>query len=285
MTNCFSRKCSALFCLLIYVVALVAPDAQAIAAEVENYALYSVAQGSYIISGGSSSSGSSSSSSSSGSSSSSSGSHSIIISSGPVSSSSSGSSSSGKISGIFISPKPSSSSSSSSGGKYSDASRISYTEAVDVISALGVMGGYPDGSFRPTGGLTRGAAAKIITGLAITPNWAGAYSNQSSFPDVPSTHTFVKYINYCNYNHLISGYADGSFRPQDPLSYSAFLKMLLCTLGHNQETEHFGEIFLPLHKFIIYLFSKRNLFIRFNFRYYKFSNLSYQIVKFYRIYS
>ena len=204
MTNCFSRKCSALFYLLIYVVVLVAPDAQAIAAEVENYALYSVAQGSYIISGDSSSS-----------------------------------SSSGKISGIFISPKPSSSSSSSSGGKYSDASRISYTEAVDVISALGVMGGYPDGSFRPTGGLTRGAAAKIITSLAITPNWAGAYSNQSSFPDVPSTHTFVKYINYCNYNHLISGYADGSFRPQDPLSYSAFLKMLLCTLGHNQETEHY----------------------------------------------
>ena len=45
---------------------------------------------------------------------------------------------------------------------FTDDSKITYEEAVDVVSAAGIVGGYADGSFNPTGTLTRGAAAKII---------------------------------------------------------------------------------------------------------------------------
>ena len=51
----------------------------------------------------------------------------------------------------------------SAGAKdFTDDSKITYEEAVDVISAVKVVDGYADGSFNPNATLTRGAAAKII---------------------------------------------------------------------------------------------------------------------------
>ena len=51
----------------------------------------------------------------------------------------------------------------SAGAKdFTDAEAINYAEAIDVVSAVGIIDGYTDGSFNPQGGLTRGAAAKII---------------------------------------------------------------------------------------------------------------------------
>ena len=52
----------------------------------------------------------------------------------------------------------------SASAAFTDSNTITYKEAVDVIYSLGIMSGYSDGSFRPTGLLTRGAAAKIICG-------------------------------------------------------------------------------------------------------------------------
>ena len=51
----------------------------------------------------------------------------------------------------------------SAGAKdFTDDSKITYKEAVDVVSSLDIVDGYTDGSFNPTNTLTRGAAAKII---------------------------------------------------------------------------------------------------------------------------
>ncbi|WP_295583204.1 S-layer homology domain-containing protein, partial [uncultured Oscillibacter sp.] len=58
----------------------------------------------------------------------------------------------------------------SAGAKdFTDDSKIQYEEAVDVVSDLKIVDGYKDGSFNPTGTLTRGAAAKIICNLLLGP--------------------------------------------------------------------------------------------------------------------
>ena len=44
---------------------------------------------------------------------------------------------------------------------FSDDADISYKEAVDVMSAIGVINGYEDGSFQPDGILTREEAALL----------------------------------------------------------------------------------------------------------------------------
>ena len=129
----------------------------------------------------------------------------------------------------------------SAGAKdFTDDSEITYKEAVDVISALGVVDGYSGGDFRPDDVLTRGAAAKIICNLILGPTTASALSaGTAPFKDVPVTNTFAGYITYCSQQGIISGYADGTFRPTGTLSGNAFMKMLLGALGYDADVEGF----------------------------------------------
>ena len=127
----------------------------------------------------------------------------------------------------------------SAGAKdFTDSTKIQYAEAVDVMSAVKVIDGYTDGSFNPTATLTRGAAAKIICNLILGPTTASALvADAAPYKDVPTNHTFAGYIAYCQKEGIISGYADGTFKPANSLTGYAFMKMLLGALGYKAEQE------------------------------------------------
>ena len=127
----------------------------------------------------------------------------------------------------------------SAGAKdFTDSTKINYSEAVDVMSAVKVIDGYTDGSFNPTATLTRGAAAKIICNLILGPTTASALvADAAPYKDVPTNHTFAGYIAYCQKTGIISGYADGTFKPANSLTGYAFMKMLLGALGYKADVE------------------------------------------------
>ena len=127
----------------------------------------------------------------------------------------------------------------SAGAKdFTDNSKINYKEAVDVMSAAKVIDGYAEGDFRPSNTLTRGAAAKIICNLILGPTTAEALvADAAPYSDVPTTNNFAGYIAYCAKARIISGYADGTFRPAATLSGYAFMKMLLGALGYDATAE------------------------------------------------
>ena len=127
----------------------------------------------------------------------------------------------------------------SAGAKdFTDSSKIEYKEAVDVVSAAGIVEGYEDGAFNPQNTLTRGAAAKIICNLILGPTTAGALvADTAPYSDVPTTNTFAGYIAYCQKEGIISGYADGTFKPAATLTGYAFMKMLLGALGYDSDIE------------------------------------------------
>ena len=127
----------------------------------------------------------------------------------------------------------------SAGAKdFTDSTKIQYPEAVDVMSAVKVIDGYTDGSFNPTATLTRGAAAKIICNLILGPTTASALvADAAPYKDVPTNHTFAGYIAYCQKEGIISGYADGTFKPANSLTGYAFMKMLLGALGYDAKVE------------------------------------------------
>ena len=129
----------------------------------------------------------------------------------------------------------------SAGAKdFTDSTKIQYTEAVDVMSAVKVIDGYAEGDFRPSATLTRGAAAKIICNLILGPTTASALvADAAPYKDVPTNHTFAGYIAYCQKEKIISGYADGTFRPAASLTGYAFMKMLLGALGYDAEVEQY----------------------------------------------
>ena len=127
----------------------------------------------------------------------------------------------------------------SAGAKdFTDSSKIQYAEAVDVMSAVKVIDGYTDGSFNPTATLTRGAAAKIICNLILGPTAASALvADAAPYKDVAANHPFAGYIAYCQKTGIISGYADGTFKPANSLTGYAFMKMLLGALGYDAANE------------------------------------------------
>ena len=129
----------------------------------------------------------------------------------------------------------------SAGAKdFTDSTKIQYNEAVDVMSAVKVIDGYAEGDFRPSATLTRGAAAKIICNLILGPTTASALvADAAPYKDVPTNHTFAGYIAYCQKEGIISGYADGTFRPAASLTGYAFMKMLLGALGYDAEVEQY----------------------------------------------
>ena len=127
----------------------------------------------------------------------------------------------------------------SAGAKdFTDSTKIQYNEAVDVMSAVKVIDGYAEGDFRPSTTLTRGAAAKIICNLILGPTTASALvADAAPYSDVPTNHTFAGYIAYCQKTGIISGYADGTFKPANTLTGYAFMKMLLGALGYKADVE------------------------------------------------
>ena len=127
----------------------------------------------------------------------------------------------------------------SAGAKdFTDNDKITYDEAVAVMSAAKVIDGYAEGDFRPTATLTRGAAAKIICNLILGPTAASALvADAAPYSDVAANHPFAGYIAYCQKEGIISGYADGTFKPGNTLTGYAFMKMLLGALGYDSAIE------------------------------------------------
>jgi len=123
---------------------------------------------------------------------------------------------------------------------FTDSSKVTYKEAVNVISSCKVIDGYTDGSFAPTNTLTRGAAAKIICNMMLSPTAASALGvSTAPFKDVSTSNVFAGYIAYCAKQGIISGYADKTFRPAGTVTGFQFLKMLLGALGYDSSIESF----------------------------------------------
>ena len=130
----------------------------------------------------------------------------------------------------------------SAGAKdFTDADKVNYDEAIAVLSAVKVIDGYTDGSFKPQTQLNRGQAAKIICNLILGPTTAAElHATAAPFSDVPADNIFAGYITYCANKGIIGGYGDGTFRPTGSLTGYAFMKMLLGALGYDAEIEGYN---------------------------------------------
>ena len=107
-----------------------------------------------------------------------------------------------------------------------------YREAVEAMTAQGVLEGFPDDSFRPDGTLTREQGAKIIAYLRLGKGTAEKLlCNKAPFDDVAANRWSAPYIAWCVDNDILHGYGGGRFGPGDPLTGDQYTKMLLCALG------------------------------------------------------
>ena len=120
---------------------------------------------------------------------------------------------------------------------FTDSDDISYEEAAEVMSAIGVIEGFENGSFDPDGTLTREQAAKLVTYMLLGTNADRLGIEGSTFKDVAATRWSAPAIEYCASLGLIDGAGDGNFYPAGQLTANAFAKILLTALGYSSEKE------------------------------------------------
>jgi len=61
--------------------------------------------------------------------------------------------------------------------------------------------------------------------------------SKNNFSDVETNDWFAPYVGYLVEQGVISGYADGTFKPSEPVSEKAFLKMVLVAIGYEYEKD------------------------------------------------
>jgi subtilisin family serine protease len=93
------------------------------------------------------------------------------------------------------------------------------------VAEAGITTGYPDGTFRPNLAVTRGQMATFLTRALDLP--AGS---ASQFWDVAG-HTHAPGIGALVRAGITSGYPDGSFRPNDPVTRGQMATFLTRALG------------------------------------------------------
>ncbi|MBQ1376039.1 MAG: S-layer homology domain-containing protein, partial [Clostridia bacterium] len=117
--------------------------------------------------------------------------------------------------------------------KYSDVpSTYAYSSEVQFLSDIEVITGYPDGTFKPENTITRGeAAAVIFRTLAGKESAAQNYQGGTQFSDVSAEHWASGYVNFCTEMGIINGYPDGTFKPDQTVTYAEYVTMLARALG------------------------------------------------------
>ena len=129
------------------------------------------------------------------------------------------------------------------GAAFSDQSKIKNTEAVDACTALNIIGGYPDGSFKPEGNITRAEVTKMIcVALNGGKNPAVSTNTTPTFSDVRGNANAAwaeGYIESCAAQGIVSGVGGGKFAPNGNVTGVQLAKMLLVSLGYKADLEGF----------------------------------------------
>ena len=125
--------------------------------------------------------------------------------------------------------------------EFKDYDKVTNKEAVDVLTAIGVINGNADGTFGADAKFTRAQGATMIAYLTLGKTVADALpTSATKFSDVPANFWGAKYIQYCADEGIINGYGNGKFGPDDELTSAQWALMLLGALGYSSKNEGIG---------------------------------------------
>ena len=116
--------------------------------------------------------------------------------------------------------------------RYSDVAATSwYNTAVSTLSSMGIITGYPDGTFRPNAAITRVEFAAIAARFDNDGDKTAA-----KFSDI-ATHWAKDEISIAYNNGWITGYPDGTFGPQRDITRAETMTLVNRVLNRQPETE------------------------------------------------
>ena len=116
--------------------------------------------------------------------------------------------------------------------RYSDVTRADwYNTAVSTLSSMGIITGYPDGTFRPNAAITRAEFAAIAARFD-----SNGDKTTAKFSDI-ATHWAKDEISIAYNNGWINGYPNGTFGPQRDITRAETMTLVNRVLNRQPETE------------------------------------------------
>ena len=112
---------------------------------------------------------------------------------------------------------------------YSDIAGEKCEGAVNVLSALGVVDGYENGTYKPEQTVTRAEMAKlVITALGMD---SYATATKSSYSDMANAQWAIPVVEYATNLGIIEGVGGGRFSPGNPVTYEQAATMIVRAIG------------------------------------------------------
>ncbi|MBE9203439.1 S-layer homology domain-containing protein [Synechocystis salina LEGE 06099] len=107
---------------------------------------------------------------------------------------------------------------------------------VTTLAERGIIGGFPNGTFQPNAQITRAQFAAIaVKAFNLSPG-----NGSRSFRDVPANYWAAPAISAVNNSGLVTGFPDGSFRPEENITRAQALVILAKALGNNTNADPNG---------------------------------------------
>ncbi len=107
-----------------------------------------------------------------------------------------------------------------------------YAESAGILSELGILAGYEDGTYGAEKTITRAEMSAIVCRILGKEADAEKAKGKTEFDDVAADHWASGYINIATKEGIINGDGNGKFRPEDDVKYEEAIKMLVCALGY-----------------------------------------------------
>lgn len=112
-----------------------------------------------------------------------------------------------------------------------------YKEAIVTLNKLKVINGYEDGTFGPDKSITRAEFTKLIVYML---GYGDLSDKITRFEDLSSDHWANSNICVAYNLGIVNGFSDTEFGPDSPVTYEQALKMVVCTLGYQNDAEANG---------------------------------------------
>jgi len=119
-----------------------------------------------------------------------------------------------------------------------------YEAAISALYEDGIISGYGDGTFKPDNEINRVEALKLI--LESAGKEIISTEEDLGFSDVSNDAWYINYIETGLENKIISGYEDGTFKPEETVNLAEAMKMLVNTnelmpIQPSDEEEFFAD--------------------------------------------
>ena len=107
-----------------------------------------------------------------------------------------------------------------------------YSEAITMLSDLGVIQGKDDGKYHPEDTITRAEACAMIARLMTGDPKVSQYVGAQSFSDVKKDSWKDSAIGYCYINGIVIGVGNNKFEPDRAITDAEFVTMVVRAMGY-----------------------------------------------------